>query len=112
MEDNCKKVIETIAPQHHSHDVTEPIGPLSLHYVGISGFLKKQKPYIQFAFEKGLFTKEAQDIIKQQLCFILNENDDDESRYINADDISDDEDAHCSIDCNAEDSDEEDSAKL
>jgi len=59
-----------------------------------------------------LFTKEAQDIIKQQLRFILNENDDDESRYINADDINDDEDAHCSIDGNAEDSDEEDSAKL
>ena len=99
MEDNCKRVIETIAPQHQSHDVTEPTGPLSLHYEGISGLLKKQKPYIQFAFEKGLFTKEAQDIIKQYLCFNLNENDDDESGYISADDINDDdEDAHSSID--------------
>ena len=95
MKDNCKRVIETIAPQHQSHDVTAPIGPLSLHYEGISGLLKKQKPYIQFAFEKGLFTKEAQDIIKQYPCFNLNEND--QSRYINADDINDDEDAHCSI---------------
>ena len=66
MENNCKRVIETIAPQHQSH-VTEPIGPLFLHYEGISGLLKKQKPYIQFAFEKGLFTKEAQDIIRQYL---------------------------------------------
>ena len=112
MENNCKRVIETIAPQHQSH-VTEPIGPLFLHYEGISGLLKKQKPYIQFAFEKGLFTKEAQDIIRQYLWFNLNENDDDESGYINADDITDDgEDAPSSIDGDAEDSDEEDSAKL
>ena len=31
MEVNCKRVIQTIAPQLESHDVTEPIGPLSLH---------------------------------------------------------------------------------
>ena len=37
MEVNCKRVIETIAPQQESHDVTEPIGPLFLHYEGISG---------------------------------------------------------------------------
>ena len=47
MEANCKKVIETIAPQQESHDVTEPIGPLSLHCEGISGLLKTQRPYIQ-----------------------------------------------------------------
>ena len=40
MEVNCKRVIETIAPQQEWHDVTEPIGPLSLHYEGISGLLK------------------------------------------------------------------------
>ena len=40
MEVNCKRVIETIAPQQESHDVTEPIGPLSLHYEGISELLK------------------------------------------------------------------------
>ena len=38
-----------------------------------------------------MFTKEAQDIIKQYLCFILKENDDDESGYVNADDINDDQ---------------------
>ena len=48
-EANCKKVIETIAPQQESHDVTEPIGPLSLHYEGISGLLKTQRPHIQYA---------------------------------------------------------------
>ena len=53
MEANCKRVIETIAPQQESHDVIEPIGPLSLHYEGISGLLKTQRPYIQYAFEKG-----------------------------------------------------------
>ena len=30
------------ARQQESHDVTEPIGPLSLHYEGISGLLKTQ----------------------------------------------------------------------
>ena len=111
MEVNCKRVIETIAPQQESHDVTEPIGPLSLHYEGISGLLKTQRPYIQYAFEKGLFTNESQDIIKQYLRFNLNENhDDDESDCINADDINDDDqDAHSSIDGDAEDSDEKDS---
>ena len=52
MEANCKKVIETIAPQQESHNVTESIGPLSLHYEGISG-LKTQRPYTQYAFEEG-----------------------------------------------------------
>ena len=111
MEVNYKSVIETIAPQQESHDVTEPIGPLSLHYEGISGLLKTQRPYIQYAFEKGLFTNESQEIIKQYLRFNLNENhDDDESDCINADDINDDDqDAHSSIDGDAEDSDEKDS---
>ena len=108
MEANCKRVVETIAPQQESHDVTEPIGPLSLHYEGISGLLKTQRPYIQYAFEKGLFTQESQDIIKQYLRFNLNENhDDDESDCINADEINDDDqDSHSSIDGDAEDSDE------
>ena len=52
MEANCKKVIETIAPEQESH-VTEPIGPLPLHYEGISGLLKTQRLYTQYAFEKG-----------------------------------------------------------
>ena len=107
MEANYKRVIETIAPQQESHDVTEPIGPLSLNYEGIIGLLKTQRPHIQYAFEKGLFTSESQDIIKQYLPFNLNENqDDDESDCINADDINDDDqDAHSSIDGDAEDSD-------
>ena len=48
MEANCEKVIDTIAPQQESHNVTEPIGPLSLHYEGISGLLKTQRPYTQY----------------------------------------------------------------
>ena len=67
MEANCKKVIETIAPQQESFNVTQPIGPLSIHYDGMSGLLKTQRPYIQYAFEKGLFTNESQEIIKQYL---------------------------------------------
>ena len=47
MEADCKRVIETIASHQESHDVTEPIGPLSLHYEGLSGLLKTQRPYIQ-----------------------------------------------------------------
>ena len=53
VEANYKRVIETIAPQQESHDVTEPISPLFLHYEGISRLLKTQRPYIQYAFEKG-----------------------------------------------------------
>ena len=81
---------------------------LFIHYEGISGLLKTQRPYIQYAFEKGLFTNESQEIIKQYLRFNLNENhDDDESDCINDDDINDDDqDAHSSIDGDAEDSDE------
>ena len=107
MEANCRRVIETIAPHQESHHVTEPIGPLSLHYEGISGLLKTKRPYIQYAFEKGLFTNESQDIIKQYLRFNLNENhDDDENDCIKANDINDDDqDAHSSIDGDAEDSD-------
>ena len=83
MEADCKRGFETIAPQQESHDLTEPIGSLSLHYEGLSGLLKTQ--YIQYAFEKRLFTNESQDIIKQYLRFNLNENhDDDESDCINA----------------------------
>ena len=108
MEVKCKRVIETIAPQQEWHDVTEPIGPLSLHYKGISGLLKTQRPYIQYAFEEGLFTNESQEIIKQYLRLNLNENHDgDESDCINADDINDDDqEAHTSTDGDAEDSDE------
>ena len=81
---------ELLKPLHLSKSrmmlVTEPIGPLSLHYEGISGLLKTQRPYIQYAFEKELFTNESQEIIKQYLRFNLNENhDDDESDCINAD---------------------------
>ena len=108
MEVNCKRVIETIAPQQEVACFYKPIGPLSLYYEGMSGLLKTQRPYIQYAFEKGLFTNESQEIIKQYLRFNLNKNhDDDESDCINADDINDDDqDAHSSIDGDAEDSDE------
>ena len=111
MEANCKRVIEIIAPEQDSLDVTEPIGPLSLHYEGISRVLKTQRPYIQYAFEKVLFTNESHDIIKQYLLFNLNGNhDDDESDCINVDDINDDDqDAHSSTDGDAEDSYEQDS---
>ena len=82
MEADCKRVIETIAPQQESHDVTKPTGPLSPHFEVLSRLLKTQ--YIQNAFEKGLFTNESQDIIKQYLRFNSNENhDDDESDCIN-----------------------------
>ena len=71
-EANCQIVVEIIAPQHPVNDGTEPIGPLFLHFEGISGLLKAQKPYVQLAFHKGLFTKESQDVIKQYLCFNFN----------------------------------------
>ena len=82
-----ESVVEIIAPQHPVNDGTEPIGPLFLHFEGISGLLKAQNPYVQLAFDKGLFTKESQDIIKQYLCFNLenddhHENDDDDEVII------------------------------
>ena len=110
MEVNCKELLKPLHLSKRSHDVTEPIGPLSLHYEGISGLLKTQRPYIQYAFEKGLFTNESQEIMKQYLHFNLNENhDDDESDCINSYVINDnDQDAHTSVDGDAEDSDEKD----
>ena len=73
-------------------DSTQPIGPLSLYYEGISRLLKTQKQYIKFAFEKGFFTKEAQEVIKQYLSFEL---DDDETNSVGSDCIgTDDEDAN------------------
>ena len=81
-EANCQRVVEIIAPQHPVNDGTEPIGTLFLHFEGISALLKAQKPYVQLAFDKGLFTKESQDIMKQYLCFNLNEKDDDDEVII------------------------------
>ena len=81
-EANCERVVDIIAPQHPVNDGTAPIGQLFLHFEGTSGLLKTQKPYVQLAFDKGLFTKESQDIIKQYLCFNLNENDDDDEVII------------------------------
>ena len=74
----------------------------------LSRLLKTQRPYIQYAFEKVLFTNKSQDIIKQYVRFNFDGNhDDDESDCINADDKNDDDqDAHSSIDGDAEDSDE------
>ena len=58
-----------------------------------------------------MVTNEQQEIIKQYPSFNLNENHDDgESDCINADDINgDDQDAHSSIDGDAEDINEKDS---
>ena len=58
-----------------------------------------------------MFTNESQDIIKQYLRSNVNGNhDDDESDCVNAvDKNDDDQDAHSSIDGDAEDSDEQDS---
>ena len=49
------------------------------------GSSKTQKPYIQYAFEKGLFTNESQDIIRQYLRFNLNKNHDDQDAYSSTD---------------------------
>ena len=47
------------------------------------GSASKHKGHNQYAFEKGLFINESQEIIKQYLRFNLNENhDDDESDCI------------------------------
>ena len=34
-EADCQRVVEIIAPQHPVNNVTEPIGPLFLHFEGI-----------------------------------------------------------------------------
>ena len=77
-EANCQRVVEIIAPQHQVNDSSEPISALLLHFEGISGLSKAHKPYVQLAFDKGLFTKESQDVIKQYLCFSLDDDDDDD----------------------------------
>ena len=72
------------------NDSSEPISALLLHFEGISGLSKAHKPYVQLAFDKGLFTKESQDVIKQYLCFSL---DDDAAAAADVDgDVDDDDD--------------------
>ena len=96
MEVNCKRVIETIAPQKRviwcyracwsiisslwrnkwAPQNTKAIYPICL-WEGIVHQRNKEQSFLQL-----------QDIIKQYLCFNLNENhNDDESDCINADDI-------------------------
>lgn len=95
MEANSKRIIECIAPQHQSLDSTQPIGPLSLYYEGISRLLKTQKQYIKFVFEKGFFTKEAQEVIKQYVSFELDDQNGDDTDSVGSDCIgTDDEDAN------------------
>ena len=108
MEANCKRVIETITTSARVAWCYRAYWPVISSLWSLSRLLKTQRPYIQYAFEKILFTNESQDIIKQYLRFNLNGNhDDDESDCINADDKNDDDqDAHSSIDGDAEDSDE------
>ena len=51
------------------NDSSEPISALFLHFEGISRLSNAHKPYVQLAFDKGLFTKGSQDVIKQYLYF-------------------------------------------
>ena len=72
-------VIKTIAPQHNADSDAEPIGSLELYYEGISTLKKKQLPYIRYAFDKGLFTVTAKDVMKQHMAFTMSETEDDDS---------------------------------
>ena len=74
----CKVVIKTIASQHNADSDAEPIGPLEHYYEGISTLKKKQLPYIRYAFDKGLFTVAAKDVIKQHMTFTMSETEDDD----------------------------------
>ena len=84
MEANCKQIIRTIAPQRNDSDA-EPIGPLELHQEGIIGLKKRQLPYIQYAFDKELFTVAAKDTIKQYMTFSMSEIEEDDSDGSSAD---------------------------
>ena len=55
---------------HNADSDAEPIGPLELYSEGISTLKKKQLPYIQYAFDKGLFTVAAKDVIKQYMALL------------------------------------------
>ena len=72
-------VIKTIAPQHNADSDAEPIGPLEHYYEGISTLKNKQLPYIRYAFDKGLFTVAAKNVIKQHMAFTMSETEDDDS---------------------------------
>ena len=84
MEANCKQIIRTIAPQRNDSDA-EPIGPLELHQEGIIGLKKRQLHYIQYAFDKELFTVAAKDTIKQYMTFSMSEIEEDDSDGSSAD---------------------------
>ena len=85
MEANCKQIIRTIAPQRNDSDADRPIGPLELHQEGIIGLKKRQLPYIQYAFDKELFTVAAKDTIKQYMTFSMSEIEEDDSDGSSAD---------------------------
>lgn len=99
LETNCKLIIASIAPNHDAND-TDPIGALDLNYEVISSLTKKQVPYIHYAFNKGYFTKTAQDMITQYLKFDLKD--------IIHDDCSDSDDNNDCSDDGKEDSDDND----
>ena len=79
IEANCEVVIKIIAPQYNADSDAEPIGLLELYYEGISTLKKKQLPYTRYAFDNGLFTVAAKDIIKQHMAFTMSETEGDDS---------------------------------
>ena len=85
-------VIKINAPQHNADSDAEPIGPLELYYEGKSTLKKKQLPYIQYVFDKKLFTVAAKDVIKQHMAFTMSETEDDDSDGGHDDDDDDDDD--------------------
>ena len=94
IEANCEVAIKTIALQHNADSDAKPISPLELYYEGISTLKKKQLPYIRYAFDKGLFTVVAKDVIKQHMAFATSEteNDDSDGGHEFHDDDDEDED--------------------
>ena len=57
----------------------------ALHQEGIIGLKKRQLPYIQYAFDKELFTVAAKDTIKQYMTFSMSEIEEDDSDGSSAD---------------------------
>ena len=86
---NCRQLIKTIAPNHGDGD-EEPISPFELHTESICSISRRQLPYMKYAFDKGIFSIAAREVITQYLPEPLPADDDDDDGDDDSGDENDD----------------------
>ena len=87
---NCRQLIKTITPNHGDGD-EEPISRFELHTESICSIWRRQLPYMKYAYDKGIFSIAAREVITQYLPELLPAGDDDGGND-NSGDENDDKD--------------------